>query len=141
MKASAYWKRQLPCYVGAFESTCAKGTAHAELFRLPCLDVFRPVSAQRPLSPRKNLGTLHRGTFFSPSSLLNVAETLVAIRMPGPSQGSAVPAGDTAGNLHCCCWTLGQSRQEPWAGLPDPGVDQQLDLGSVSKQSSILLTD
>lgn len=29
----------------------------------------------------------------------------------------------------------------PWAGLPDPGLDQQFDLWSVSKKSSILLTD
>lgn len=86
---------------------------------------------------------LPRGTFFSPASLLKVAETLVAIRMPGPSQESVVPAGDTAGNPNCssCCWALGHSSWEPWAGLPDPGADQQFDLWSVYKESSVLLTD
>ena len=57
--------------------------------------------------------------------------------------GNVVPAGDAAGNPNCssCSCTLGQSSREPWAGLPDPGVDQQFDLWSVSKESSILLTD
>lgn len=85
---------------------------------------------------------LHRGTFFSPTSLLNAAETPVAIRMPGLSQGSIVPAGDTAGHPVCSghSYTLGQSRQEPWAGLPDTGMEQWFDLWSISKESSILLT-
>lgn len=83
---------------------------------------------------------LPRGTFFSPASLLNVAETLVAIRTPGPSQGCV---GDTAGNPNCasCSCILGQSSQQHRAGLLDPGVDQQFDLWSVSKENSILLTD
>lgn len=55
-----------------------------------------------------------------PASLPNVAETLAATRTPGHTQGSAVSAGDMAGNPNCSRFscTPGQSSLETRAGLP-----------------------
>lgn len=72
---------------------------------------------------------LPRGTFFSPTSLLSAAD-------PGGRQDAcSIPGEHWDPFLH-----PGQGRQEPWAGLPDPGKEQWLDLWSISKESSILLT-
>lgn len=69
MKASVYWKRQLPFYVAAFESTCVKRAAHSEPFLLPSLGGFRPASAQSPFPPGgtccDSLALAQRDTFLS----------------------------------------------------------------------------
>lgn len=126
MKASVCLKRQLPFYVGAFESTCDKRSAHAVVL-LSFWGGSWPAAAHSPFFPRRSLPWLScpcpKGCF----SLLLPYQ--MQQRPWWPWGGLAAPRGVLGHSRESELLQLfllpGQSSQETQAGLPDSGADQQ----------------